>query len=72
MPKTLTLKLPVIHVEKPTKLDEPVVIIPEEEYKELLEDMEDLRDALKAEEEYLKEGGRLFSEYDNGRRRKNR
>jgi BioD-like phosphotransacetylase family protein len=68
--KKLYLKLPIIQIEKPYKLNKPVVMIPEEEYKELLEDIQDLRDALKAEEEYLIEGGKSFAEYEKHRRKK--
>lgn len=75
MPKTVShknilLKLPIIDIEKPFKLEKPVVVITEEVYLGLLEDMQDLRDALKAEEEYLIDGGKLFSEYDKARRKK--
>jgi len=70
--KKMFLKLPIINLEKPFKLDQPVVVIPEEEYKELLEDIQDLRDALKAEKEYATAGGRLFSEHDKQRRSKKR
>lgn len=65
-------RLSTIHVEKPFKLSQPVIVIPEEEYKEMLEDIDDLRDALKAEEEYLTTGGRLFIEYDKERKKSRR
>lgn len=68
--KKLYVGLPIFHIEKPYKLDKPVVMIPEEEYKELLEDIQCLRDALRAEEEYVIEGGRPFAEYDRERRKK--
>ncbi|MBU0574131.1 MAG: hypothetical protein ABIJ26_04400 [Candidatus Margulisiibacteriota bacterium] len=67
--KGITVKLPVINLETPYKLNQPVVIIPEDEYNELLEDIQDLRDALKAEEEYIVEGGKLFSDYDKKRKK---
>jgi len=67
--KNYILKLPLINLEKPYKIDQPVVMIPEEEYKELLEDIQDLQDALKAEEDNRVEGGRFFSEYDKKRRK---
>ncbi|OGB90512.1 hypothetical protein A2625_03070 [candidate division WOR-1 bacterium RIFCSPHIGHO2_01_FULL_53_15] len=70
--KKIILKLPIIDIEKPYKLVKPIVMIPEEEYREMLEDIEDLRSALKAEEEHLNEGGRLFSDYDKHRRNKKR
>jgi hypothetical protein len=72
MSKAVISKLPVLHIGKPTMLNKPVVLVSEEEYKQLLEDIEDLRDALKAEEEFSKEGGVLFTEYDKARRRKKR
>lgn len=69
--KRFVIKLPIINLEKPYKIDKPVVMIPEEEYRELLEDIEDLRDALAAEEEYSTSGGKSFTGYDQ-RRKKNR
>jgi hypothetical protein len=63
---------PTVHFEKPFRLEQPVVVIPEEEYRELLADINDLRDALKAEEDYLSTGGKLFIEYDKERRKKRR
>lgn len=65
----IVIKLPIMDLEHPVKLSKPVVMVPEEEYKEMLEDLDDLRSALKAEEEYLAEGGRLFSDYDKQRRK---
>ena len=52
------------------KDDEKVVILSEDYFEEILEDLEDLRDALKAEKEYIAEGGKLFSDYDKERRRR--
>ncbi|MBI5399746.1 hypothetical protein HZB07_03940 [Candidatus Saganbacteria bacterium] len=66
--KKFIIKLPVIDIEKAYKLKKPVVVIPEEEYMALLENLQDLRSALRAEEEYLTTGGKLFSEYDKQRR----
>jgi len=70
--KNMLLKLPIISLEQPIRLDKPVVLIPEEEYKELIEDIQDLRSALRAEEEFAAEGGRTFSEYNKHRRSKKR
>ena len=69
--KKFVFRLPIIHIEKPFKLDKPVVMIPEEEYRKMLEDIEDLRDALSAEEECSISGGKSFAEYDK-RRKKNK
>lgn len=70
MSKTMTMRLPVINLEKPVKLDKAVVMIPVAKYTELIDDLADLRDALKAEEEYRQEGGKPFLEYDKQRKKK--
>ena len=58
------------NIARAIKLNQPLIVIPEGEYKELMENIADLRDALKAEEHYLTSGGGLFSEYDKARRKK--
>jgi hypothetical protein len=68
--KKMIIKLPIIDIQKAYRLEKPVVVVPEAEYRELLEDIEDLRDALNAEKDHLAEGGKLFSEYDKRRRAK--